>query len=151
MPFIDSETDAFVKAQWQRLPPQLKQAITDARYKEVVARLTQERHLHIDQAAKVEQEILLVLLGMSESKDLASALHKQAGIADEEAKVLEKEIVEKVIAPVATHLHDLLHASSDAEDALATEATASTSTPPPSTTNAPAAPKPIDPYREPID
>ncbi len=134
-----------VRKVWESLPPALQQAIESASYKEALAKLVKAHGLHIDQAGALEQEVLFVLMGMTDATDFGQALIKEVGLRPEVADPISKEVQEHVFAPVAKHLSEALHAETAQEEAAYDAAAASATAP----TNTPA--RPVDPYREPID
>lgn len=146
MTLFDSETDAHLKEQWATLPQALKDAISAAQYKEVVQSIARDNRMHIDQAGAVEQEILLVLLGLQSASEFQASLETVCGIPQGAAAKVNAIVQEKVFATIATRLDTDIP-----RDSLPQQASAS-----PDTTDMPAeAPlknpyKGTDPYHEPV-
>lgn len=144
MTFTDTNTDAYIAEKWHTLPQQLKDAITAADYRDVVQRFATEQKLHVDQAGAIEQEILLVLLGIQSVHDFTDALVHEVHLPKDLARSFSGDVQTKVFGAVAGHLRDIMEQEKARAEA-AEEAAQQNAAP------ALEAPKHIDPYREPID
>ncbi len=110
------DTEKILAEQMRDLPQALRDAITSPEVEEKLRILTQRHHLHIDQSATLENEVVLGLMGFTSLYTFADTLVEELGLSREAAIALAEDLSREVFEPV----HDQLRRATegDPEDTI---------------------------------
>jgi len=157
----DADFDAKIQERFQQLPKVVQDAITSADIEQHLRQLAERHRLHLDQWERLENEVMLALLGFQPMDDLAKNIGREVSVDPSTAASLATDISAIVFQPVREELERQLQhpdavakATTAVEDmrtnVLANEASAAVAAaaPEPAAVIAPAAtplaPAPID-------
>jgi len=93
-----------LQARFLQLPKALQSAITFADVEKKLRGLSETHKLHLDQWQKLENEVMLALLGFQPVENLETNIKNEVGIADEEAKALAVDIADTIFEPIREEL-----------------------------------------------
>jgi hypothetical protein len=160
---MDPELQAQLDERFKALPPVVRNAITSADVQKQLRAVADQHKLHLDQWGKLENEVMLTLLGFADAAKFPENIRSEVGVSAEEASLLANEISTIVFEPIRQELErGLEHPDAKAkeitpEEAARQQAIASETAPtPPSTTpgvlpaTPPAAPQTEKAVRAPI-
>lgn len=136
----DPELDKSIQDRFSQLPPVVQDAITSADVQKQLRAVAANHKLHVDQWGKLENEVMLTLLGFDEPGNLEKNLVGQVGVPSEEARDLANDINTIVFEPIRQELErQLAHPEAQEKavsaeevarnEAIANEAAPSTDTP----------------------
>jgi len=101
---MDPDTQKKIKEQFELLPEVVRNAITSADVQKQLRAVSDNHQLHIDQWGKLENEVMLTLLGFEEPVNLPSNLQSEVGVTAEIAESLAKDINKIVFEPIRQEL-----------------------------------------------
>src|SRR3989344_5827460 len=93
-----------LQARFLQLPRALQNAITSAEIEKKLRGLSETHKLHLDQWQKLENEVMLALLGFQPVENLEANIKNEVGIAEEEAKALAGDIADTIFEPIREEL-----------------------------------------------
>ena len=99
--------------QFKQLPKVVQDAITSADIQKRMRDLADTHKLHIDQWQLLENEVMLALLGLQPTEDLAKNIKNEVGTSDEIAKLLAADISKIVFEPIRAELEQQLEHQDD--------------------------------------
>lgn len=135
-----------LKKRFQELPRAVQNALTSADIEKNLRTLSESHKLHLDQWEKLENEVLLVLLGFQPAEKLQENIRTVVGVTDEIAAQLANDISGVVFEPVRRALEDETGPEEEGPDApAAAEVPQTAHTPAPVPAVAPATPPPLQP------
>jgi len=94
------EFQEILKKQLNNVPPQVKQYLQSAAYPQIMRSVIEKYGMHLDTAKKVETETTLLLIGLVSPSEYEKKLVDQAGVTEEQAKDIAKDMNEKVFKPI---------------------------------------------------
>jgi len=97
-----------LETQFDKLPESLQAFIVSGNFKESIKNIRVSLNLDDKKQTVIENETLMVLLGLESLSDLEKNLKDNAGLTQERALNVVKEIAEKMISPVETDLREFL-------------------------------------------
>ncbi len=89
-----------MKAQWEKLPNEIRAAILATDLQEKLRAMARSRSLRVDEAGIVENETMLVLLGLEHPNDYVSNLERELHVSRDVAETIAKDVNENVFMPV---------------------------------------------------
>ncbi len=89
-----------VKTVMEELPPPIRSYVAQRKYSVVAKQLMERYGLHIDQAAILEREILLLLIGAESPGDFSDALTQEIGLERSSAAGIIKDVDERIFVPL---------------------------------------------------
>jgi hypothetical protein len=101
---MDPETQKIIDDQVKTLPADVKAAIISVDYKTKLQEITKRQRLLIDQAAKLEMETTLVMIGLEPLADYIKNLERELGIDSIRAKALAMDVSENIFKPIRESL-----------------------------------------------
>src|SRR3989338_2102106 len=106
---MDAETEnPTIEEQLQErflaLPKSLQDAITSADIDKRLRELSEKQKLHLDQWQKLENEVMLTLMGLEEAENLEENIRKEVALPDEDASALATDIARTIFQPVREEL-----------------------------------------------
>ncbi len=96
------------KSQFERLPKELRDAVTATDLRAKLFTLTQKYHLHIDKAGTLENEVVLVLMGMELPSLFVGNIQRELELSPENANALAKDVNEQIFHPIHEQLINFL-------------------------------------------
>lgn len=113
----DQSFQDIVDARFKELPPVLQEAITGAHVQDHMQKLAKKHELHLDQWQKLENQVVLTLMGLASAEGLRDAIKHKVGVTDAVADELAEAIALEVFDPVRKELERTLsHPSAKAEE-----------------------------------
>ena len=135
-----------LKQALKELPPPLRAYVLARKYTPVVKSLMTKYLLHIDQAAILEREVILLLLAIVTTEDFAAALKTEASIPDETIRNILIDLNDQIFVPLRDEMRNPKNTSAPAPRPNASM----TSAPRPvSQSGAPSSPRPLTPPQPP--
>lgn len=104
-----------LQARFLQLPKALQNAITSADVEKKLRALSETHKLHLDQWQKLENEVMLALLGFQPVENLEANIKNEVGIAEEEAKALAGDIADTIFEPIREELERELEKPAEKE------------------------------------
>ena len=101
---MDQETEKIIADQMKNLPKDVLAAITSVDYKTKLQEITQRQKLLIDQAAKLEMETTLVMIGLEPLADYVGNLQREMEIPIVRAKEISLDVSENIFKPIRESL-----------------------------------------------
>ena len=98
------------------MPKALQSAITSADVEKKLRALSETHKLHLDQWQKLENEVMLALLGFQPVENLEANIKNEVGIAEEEAKALAGDIADTIFEPIRAELEKELGGTATEEE-----------------------------------
>ncbi len=115
--------DDAIKERFKQLPKVVQDAITSANVQKQLQELASGHKLHVDQWSKLENEVMLTLLGFSQTTEMAANLQNEVGVSAEEATGLANDINKIVFEPIRQELErGLSHPEAQEKQVSAEEA-----------------------------
>ena len=100
----DINIDEEIQTRFLALPPALQDAITSADVDSSLRELSVTHKLHLDQGQKLENEVMLALLGIQGLDKLEENIKNEVGVPSETATALANDIAEKIFLPIREEL-----------------------------------------------
>lgn len=101
---MDDETQKIISDQLKKLPSDVKEAIVSVDYKTKLQEITKRQRLLIDQAAKLEMETTLVMIGLEPLVDYISNLQREMGLTETRAKEVAVDVSDNIFKPIRESL-----------------------------------------------
>ena len=108
-----------VKQRFAQLPKVVQDAITSANIEKHLRELADTHKLHLDQWENLENEVLMALLGATQTSALKTNIKNQVGVTDDVASALATDISKVVFESIRAELERGL-GSPDAKEAATT-------------------------------
>lgn len=105
---MDANVKNTFKSQFERLPKELRDAVTSTDLRTKLFALTQKYHLHIDKAGTLENEVVLVLMGMELPSLFVGNIQRELELSPENANALAKDVNEQIFHPIHEQLINFL-------------------------------------------
>ena len=90
--------------QFKQLPQIVQNAITSADIEKHLRALADTQRLHLDQWQKLENEVMLTLLGIQQIESLQRNIQSEVGVTSEVAQELAESINKIVFEPIRQEL-----------------------------------------------
>ncbi|HWO07731.1 MAG TPA: hypothetical protein VNM40_04100 [Candidatus Paceibacterota bacterium] len=117
------EFDVQLQQRFKELPKVIRDAILSADVEKHLRDLANIHKLHLDQWQRLENEVMLTLLGFEQPEDLEGNIKSEIGLADDAAHSLALDINKIVFEPIRQKLEqNLEHPAARAESVTGAEA-----------------------------
>lgn len=93
-----------LKERFLDLPQPLRKAIVSADIEKGLQTLSESHKLHLDQWQKLENEVMLAMLGFQPVEKLEENIKNEVGVSAETAEALASDIAEKIFLPIREEL-----------------------------------------------
>ncbi|HVU75474.1 MAG TPA: hypothetical protein VHD38_01380 [Candidatus Paceibacterota bacterium] len=100
----NSDFDKKLGERFDQLPKIVQDAITSADVEKHLRELAEHHKLHLDQWEKLENEVMLALLGFQQVESLRGNIQKEVGVDEATANALAEDISTIVFAPIRQEL-----------------------------------------------
>ena len=118
----DTELQKELEVRLKELPKVVRDAIRSADIEKRLRSLADTHKLHLDQWGKLENEVMLALLGFQPVEDLQQNIKSEVGTSDEIAAALAADISKGVFEPIRQELErELEHPDAKAKEEGAVE------------------------------
>lgn len=97
---MNPETNNVIQQQMEKLPPEVRTAITSPDLRKKLKEVGDRNKLHIDQLGILEDETVLVMMGLEDPNNFLDNLVKQVHIERSVAEKVEHEIGEQIFMPI---------------------------------------------------
>ena len=104
---MDQNIKNKIEERFSSLPKGLQDAITSSNLRPTLQEIVKEKKLHIDQGALLEDETLLVMLGLESSDNFSRNLQDNLKINPIQANEITEEINLKIFVPIRQYLEDV--------------------------------------------
>lgn len=111
---LNSELQQLLQEQMRKLPQEVVGAVTSPDFQNTVAQIGKETGLHIDQIGTLEDEVLLVMMGLTDPAEFSKQLAER-GVPQEKVEA----VVERVDARLLMPIRDAMRRFVEEEDARA--------------------------------
>ncbi len=101
---MDDETQKIIKDQMKLLPKDVKEAIVSVDYKTKLQEITKRQRLLIDQAARLEMETTLVMIGLEPLPDYIANIQREMGLSETRAKEVALDVSDNIFKPIRESL-----------------------------------------------
>ncbi|OGG58535.1 hypothetical protein A2765_02295 [Candidatus Kaiserbacteria bacterium RIFCSPHIGHO2_01_FULL_56_24] len=123
----DTELQQQLEERLKTLPQAVQNAIASSDLEKRLRELSDKQKLHIDQWQKLENEVMLTLLGFQQAENLENNLIREVGVTAEIARALAENINTIVFEPIRQELErQLEHPAAQEATVSAIEATRAT-------------------------
>lgn len=106
---MDDSIKTIFKEQFQKLPPELRKAVTANDLRTKLTALTLKYRLHIDKAGILENEVVLVLMGMEDPEAFVTNVRRELGVSDEDARSLARDVNDQIFHPIRESLETFIN------------------------------------------
>jgi hypothetical protein len=103
----DQNTKQIVQEQFNRLPKQIQDAITNSGWEQKIRSIARKYDLVVGEAGTLELETLLVMLGLENPKDYKKNIQREIGLSDEKANTIIKAVDEQIFKDIKKKLIEL--------------------------------------------
>lgn len=97
---MPDETDTLIQEHLKSLPDYVREAFTLAKPFEKIRKISADFNLHVDEAEKLEQEVLLVMLGLADPDTFIDETSKTFGLSDEDSIKLVDRVSLDLFMPI---------------------------------------------------
>lgn len=101
---MDPNIQTQLKERFSQLPEVVRNAITSADVEKALRSVSEKHKLHVDQWAKLENEVMLTLLGFQSAEEFPKNIQNEIGVTSEEAASLAEDISRIVFEPIREEL-----------------------------------------------
>ena len=102
----DTELQQQLEERLKTLPQAVQNAIASSDLEKRLRELSDKQKLHIDQWQKLENEVMLTLLGFQQAENLENNLIREVGVTAEIARALAENINTIVFEPIRQELRE---------------------------------------------
>ena len=106
-----------LRDQWNNLPTDVKEAIVSAKMSDNLAKIAEEHKLHLDQAEKMEEATMFLLLGLMNTQEYLSALTVGTHVTPNEATEIAKTVDRYILSPIRGSLREIQQKLDEADRA----------------------------------
>ena len=101
-------SDEILKNQFVKTPTSIQNLILSSEFESSLNTINATNDIEAEKRARIENEVVLVLLGLESLNDFEKNLKNNAGISQEKTQSVTKDIVEKIITPIEEDLRIFL-------------------------------------------
>lgn len=101
---MDPDVKKIIEEQFRLLPAPVQRAITSAEMDEKFRVLAQKYGLHYDQWDKLENQIMLTVLGLAEADEMVNEVVKQTGLEKTRAETIVNDVAVTIFKPIREQL-----------------------------------------------
>jgi hypothetical protein len=103
---MDDETKRKIQERYAKLPAEFQQALAGSKFQQQVLAIGQKYSLHIDQIGKLENEVLMAMLGLTDLSDFPAQLQRELATTEEQANAVATDLAEEIFIPLRKALED---------------------------------------------
>lgn len=97
---MEQDLQKQVEKRLTELPQDVREAIQSAQVQEHLRQIAQKHKLHIDQGAKLEDEVYMVMLGFADPAELSQNLAEGLSLPVAEAVVVATDVTNEIFMPI---------------------------------------------------
>ncbi len=133
---MESESEKIISDQVKKLPREVKEALASEDLHKNILSIGQAHHLHVDQIGLLEDETVLVMMGLAAPADFPQEIVKQLSVSQADAEAIAGEVSDKIFLPIREAMKKFTEQPELEKSVVMPSAAASAPIPP--------APKPIE-------
>ncbi len=103
------DNSKLIQARYLQLPPEIQDLITADRTRKFILELGKRNGVHVDELGILENEILIVMLGLEDPARLPAQLRARAHFSEEKASAIAAEVDKQLLAPLRSAYERLYH------------------------------------------
>ena len=96
-----------IQARFEQLPKEIQDAVTSADVHNSIIEIAKKNNLHIDQEGDLVDQVGLVLLGLSPSKDFVKNFSSNSGVETATATAIASDINTEIFAKIKTSMRQI--------------------------------------------
>jgi len=97
---MNEETKALLKEKFDALPSTVQEAILGTRVSEAVQAIGKKRSLLIDQVGSLETEVMLLLVGLSDTEEFPDNLRENLEVSSSQAEEITGDVNDMILEPI---------------------------------------------------
>ncbi len=101
---MDDDTQKIIREQWQNLPERVRAAISSVDLRDRIKIVGEKNALHIDQVGILENETILVMLGIELITDYAENIRRELSLTQVQASGIVKDVNDAIFSPIRDEL-----------------------------------------------
>lgn len=101
------DTQTIIKEQFKKLPKDIQDAILAVDLRDKLKMVSDKHKLLVDKAGVLENETMLVMLGLENHSAYPESIKKELGITSEQAQEITKDINEQIFLPIRESLKNI--------------------------------------------
>lgn len=114
---MNDEAQKIIEERFNTLPKPVQEAITSAKMNEQLRNMEKKYGLHVDQWAKLENQIMMTVLGISSPETLVDDVVQEVGIDKTQAQTIVDDVAVTIFKPIREELErQLEHPDAKAEE-----------------------------------
>ncbi|MBL7046003.1 MAG: hypothetical protein ISR99_03180 [Parcubacteria group bacterium] len=112
---MDENIKTKIQEHFEKLPQTLKEAIHSSNFQDKLLAISKKHRLHINQGATLENETLLVMMGLDDASSFTKNLQNELEISKEQAEQITADVAKEILLPIRESLKELLERQSQEE------------------------------------
>ncbi|HEY0907748.1 MAG TPA: hypothetical protein VGE35_00155 [Candidatus Paceibacterota bacterium] len=112
---MDEQLEQTIKEAYQKLPDDMKKAVTSLPIMNMMEGIAAKNNLHIDQVGNLYTETVLVLLGLQRTSAFVGNVQKAIGVSAEVARAVAQDVNDQVFVSVRASLQKMAEEGEFAE------------------------------------
>ncbi|NBD73999.1 hypothetical protein GVX82_03075 [Patescibacteria group bacterium] len=98
-----------IQQRYLELPPEIQDMVTDEKTRAYIVELGKRHGVHVDQLGILENELLIIMLGLDTPANLPDHLAARAHIPKETAAEIAQEVDQRLLTPLRSAYQKLFH------------------------------------------
>ena len=112
---MDDLTD-ILRERAKKIPKEVQEAIVSVDRRRRLANIAKNYQLHIDQAGVLDNETVLVMLGLESPDDFVGNITRELGISPAQAQLIANEVNQDIFLPIRESLKQMLEKDAEEEE-----------------------------------
>lgn len=104
---MNTDSKKILLERFQSLPPALQQAIRSSNLRDQLKKIAEKFRLHIDQAAALENQTVMVMMGLQTPLEYTEALENELAVSENASYDIAEEANKEIFLPIREHLKKL--------------------------------------------
>lgn len=117
---MKESTEKIIQERFKKLPSTLQKAITSNDFKDGLRTISEKYKLHLDKGVTLENETLMVMMGLDDTSSFTQNLQRGLGIDKEQAEKITADVAKDILLPIRESLKELL-STQDIEEEVVPE------------------------------
>lgn len=105
---MEEEGKKLIANQMKKLPVALQQAISASNLQDTVQSIGTKNHLHIDQIGKLEDEVILTMMGFENLDDFTDRLIKNVNLSREVAAAVSNDVASEIFSSIREAMKEFM-------------------------------------------
>jgi len=113
---MEQNPKELIQKRFEELPKALQDAVTSNEVEKKLRELTEKHKLHIDQGVRLENETMLVMMGLEDASEYEKNITHELEISPELAREITAEVAKDIFLPIRESLRELLEKDRENEE-----------------------------------